>query len=92
MYAYIYSYICITYICVYGLKPEAAFFKITLIKYKPRVFTIAIVYLMDTRHFAWTWVFKKELIERRLLERKTLRSAVSLMSSQLTYHLTLTSK
>lgn len=56
MYTYIqkgaYVYICIPYRNVYKLKTEVALLKSTLIEDQAELFTIAIVYLMDTRNFA----------------------------------------
>lgn len=56
MYTYIQKgisvYICIPYSNVYKLKTEVALLKSILIKDKAKVFTIVIVYLMDTMNFA----------------------------------------
>lgn len=60
MYAYIYLYICITYICVHGLKPEAAFLKITLIKYKTKV--------SDILHGLLKRTYREDCLEEKATE------------------------
>lgn len=78
--------------CVYVLKPEAALLKIALIKDKPKLFTITIVYSMDVRHFCMDMGILKRTDREKTAWKKKLWSSVNVTSSQLTYHLALTSK